>query len=75
MTKDDLANLLAQLRPSESLSVSYELFGAFPSRSALCYVLDRKARTHAEKFGASHNCDFEFDQFEGIGVFVKRAAS
>jgi hypothetical protein len=65
MTKEDVAALPVQLRPAETLAVSGELLDAFPSRSALCYLLDGRARANAERFGAMHNCNFHFDKLEG----------
>ena len=75
MTKEDVAALLVKLRPTETLAVSGDLLGAFPSRATLLYALDPRARSNAERFGAMHNCSFDFDQFEGIGLFTKKPVS
>ena len=75
MTKSDIAKSLAELSPFGTAKVRGELLGAYYSEKTTSFLLDRRGRAAAERFGATHNCDFRFDPLEGVGIFTKRSAT
>ncbi len=75
MTRNEVAQLLAELRPSKTLVISGRLLGAYVVKNSPGYTLDRRSLEAATEFGAQYNCNFRFDALVGAGVFTKRAPS
>ena len=75
MTKDDVAQLLAELRPSATLVVAGQWLGAYRATNEPSSTLERRSLEAATEFGAQYNCSFRFDALVGAGIFCKRAPS
>ena len=75
MTRDDIERSLAELSPLDTVHVPGDLLGAYYSVKATSFLLDNRGRAAAERFGATHNCDFKFDPLEGVGTLTKRSAT
>ena len=75
MTKDDVAQLLAELRPSATLVVAGQWLGAYRATNEPGFTLDRGSLEAATEFGAQYSCSFRFDALVGAGIFCKRAPS
>ena len=61
------AALLVPHSPAANIAAFFVLY--------LAFLLDKRGRAAAERFGATHNCDFRFDPLEGVGIFTKRSAT
>jgi hypothetical protein len=75
MIRDEVAQLLAELRPSATLVVTGQLLGAYRTTNEPGFTLERRSLQAATEFGAQYNCDFRFDALVGAGIFTKRAPS
>ena len=72
MTKDDVAQLLAELRPSATLVVAGQWLGAYRATNEPSFTLDHRSFEAATEFGAQYNCSFRFDALVGAGIFFKK---
>jgi hypothetical protein len=75
MTRDEVAQLLAELRPSATLVVTGQLLGAYRTTNEPSFTLDRRSFEAPTEFGKQYNCDFRFNPLVGAGIFTKRAPS